>query len=198
MGENLMVDLGAPGAVSGFDLSLGSIPRLVNLDARLSAMEADGIGKVVSEPRVTTLDNKTAKISQGRKVPYQSIMQGQVQIMSYDALLSLNVTPHITSNKKVYMQLQISNNRADFANQVQGTRSIIIKEAQTEVLVADGDTTVGGVFSSELADSKAMVPYLHKIPILGMAFQNKAELLTRDELIVFITPHIVTRSVPTK
>ena len=97
------------------------------------------------------------------------------------------------------MQLQISNNRADFANQVQGTPSIIIKEAQTEVLVADGDTTViGGVFSSEKADSKAMVPYLHKIPIIGLAFQNKQELLTRDELIVFITPHIVTRSVPTK
>ena len=67
----------------------------------LSAMEADGIGKVVSEPRVTTLDNKTAKISQGKKVPYQSMQQGQIQIMFYDALLSLNVTPHITSNKKV-------------------------------------------------------------------------------------------------
>ena len=67
LGENLMVDLGAPGAVSGFDLSLGSIPGLINLDARLSTMEADGIGKVVSEPRVTTLDNKTAKISQGKK-----------------------------------------------------------------------------------------------------------------------------------
>ena len=199
LGDNLMVDLGAPGAVSGFDLSLGSIPGLVNLDARLSAMEADGIGKVVSEPRVTTLDNKTAKISQGKKVPYQSMQQGQIQTQFYDALLSLNVTPHITSNKKVYMQLQITNNRADFANQVQGTPSIIIKEAQTEVLVADGDTTViGGVFSSERADSKTMVPYLHKIPIVGLAFQNKQELLTRDELIVFITPHIVTRSVPTK
>lgn len=197
--QNLLVDLGAEGSTSGVAFSLGSIPGLINLDARLSAMESDGWGKVVSEPRITTLDNKTAKISQGARVPYLSTSSGGTQVQFVEATLEMEVTPHITSDDQVFLALRVANNRPDFSNLVQGQPAIQVKEANTEVLIANGDTTViGGVFSSETAFSQDKVPGLHKIPLLGYLFKNASDTLSRNELLVFITPHIITRAAEPK
>jgi type IV pilus assembly protein PilQ len=197
--QNLLVDLGAEGSTSGVAFSLGSIPGLINLDARLSAMESDGWGKVVSEPRITTLDNKTAKIAQGARVPFLSTSSGGTQVQFVEATLQMEVTPHITSDNQVFLALSVSNNRPDFSNLVQGQPAIQVKEATTEVLIANGDTTViGGVFSSETAFSQDKVPGLHKIPLLGYLFKNASDTLSRNELLVFITPHIITRSAEPK
>ena len=194
IGENLMVDLGADASTSAVAVSLGSIPGLIDIDARLSAMESDGWGKVVSEPRITTMDNKEARISQGARVPYLSTSSGGTQVQFVMAALEMSVTPHITSSDQISLSITISNNRPDFANLVQGQPAIQIKEAQTSVLVADGDTTViGGVFASESSNSKDYVPGFSKIPLLGYLFQSHSENLTRNEMLVFITPHIVTR-----
>jgi type IV pilus assembly protein PilQ len=190
-----MVDMGAESSTSGVSISLGSIPGLVDIDARLSAMESDGWGKVVSEPRITTLDNQEAKISQGARVPYLSTSSGGTQVQFVEAALEMSVTPHITSDKQIFLSLQVSNNRPDFSNLVQGQPAIQVKEAKTSVLVADGDTTViGGVFASETAFSQDRVPGFSKIPLLGYLFKNSSDTLTRNELLVFITPHIVTRT----
>ncbi|MEC7986560.1 MAG: type IV pilus secretin PilQ, partial [Myxococcota bacterium] len=164
VGENLLVDLGAEGSNTGVAFSLGSIPGLINIDVRLSAMETDGWGKVVSEPRITTLDNKTARIEQGARVPFLSTSSGGTQVQFVEATLQLEVTPHITSDDQIFLALKVSNNRPDFSQLVQGQPAIQIKEAQTEVLIADGDTTViGGVFASENSMSQDKVPGLHKI-----------------------------------
>ena len=106
------------------------------------------------------------------------------------------MTPHITSDNKVFLDVAISNNRPDFSVLIQGNPAIQIKEVTTQVLVADGDTTVlGGVFSLEESFSQSRVPGLHKIPLLGNLFKNSNDSTTRNELLVFITPHIVGRTV---
>ncbi|MCB9777912.1 MAG: type IV pilus secretin PilQ [Alphaproteobacteria bacterium] len=188
----LMVDLGAAAPTGALNLSLGSIPGLFDLDARLSAVEQEGSGKVVSAPRVTTLDNVTATISQGAKIPYASVSAGGTQVQFIDAALTLEVTPHITSDGRVFLTVAVENNRADFSQQVQGRPAILIKEASTEVLVDSGDTTViGGVYSVAESESQSRVPGLSKIPLLGYLFKNSSRDRSRDELLVFITPHIV-------
>lgn len=193
--ENLLVDLGPSGTNSALAFSLGSIPGLVNLDARLAAMESDGWGKVVSSPRITTLDNRTAMISQGAKIPYLSTAAAGTQVKFIDAALQMEVTPHITLDDKVLLKVSVSNNRADFSQLVQGQPAILIKEAKTELLVSNGDTTVlGGVFSTEESSSQDRTPGLSKIPLLGYLFKNSTENMQRNELLVFITPHIVTKA----
>jgi type IV pilus assembly protein PilQ len=192
--DALMVDLGAEGANSGVAFSLGSIPGLVDLDARLSALETDGYGKVISQPRVTTLDNKPATISQGQRIPFLSTSAGGTNVQFIQAELLLSVTPHITTDDKVFLNVNVTNNRADFSQLVQGQPAIQTKEIRTELLVADGDTTVmGGVFSTEHSYSHDAVPGFSKIPLIGYLFKNSAEALSRNELLVFLTPHIVTR-----
>ena len=194
--DNLIVDAGASASTGSMAISLGSIPGLVSLDARLSAMESDGKGKVVSSPRITTVDNQTATIKQGAKVPYLSSSAGGTQVQFVQAALTLEVTPHITSDGKVFLNVKIANNRPDFANLVQGQPAISIKEAETQVLVADGDTTViGGVYATEDSWSQSRVPFFSKIPVLGYLFKNSTSGTSRDEMLVFITPRIVTRSV---
>ncbi len=196
--DNLLVDLGATGNAGSMALSLGSITGLVNIDARLSALESDGKGKVVSSPRVTTLDNQTATIKQGARIPYTSTSSGGTQVQFIQAALTLEVTPHITSDEKVFLNIKIANNRPDFANLVQGQPAIAIKEAETQVLVADGDTTViGGVYATEESWSQTRVPFFGKIPVLGYLFKNNTSSSSRDEMLVFITPRIVTRAMTT-
>jgi type IV pilus assembly protein PilQ len=196
---NLLVDLGPDGANSGIAFSLGSIPGLIDLDARLLALESNGYGKVVSSPKLTTLDNETATVSQGARIPFLSTSAGGTQVQFITAALDLQVTPHITSDNKVFLDVSITNNRADFSQLIQGNPAIQIKEVATQVLVADGDTSVlGGVFSMEESMSQGRVPGLHKIPLLGYLFKNSNESRNRNELLVFITPHIISRSVASK
>ena len=193
--DNLIVDTGADSSNGSLAMSLGSITGLINLDVRLSAMESEGWGKVISSPRITTLDNQEATISQGQKVPFLSTSSGGTQVQFIQAALDLAVTPHITSDNKIFLSVKISNNRPDFSQLVQGQPAIQIKEAETTLLVADGDTTVlGGVFSTEESWSQDRVPGFSKIPLLGYLFKNSSENSSRNEMLVFITPRIVTRS----
>jgi len=192
--ENLAVDLGADGSMGALAFNLGSVSGLVDIDARLSAMEIDGWGEIVSSPRITTLDNTTARIQQGAKVPFLSSSSGGTQVQFITAALVLEVTPHITSDEKIFMKIKIQNNRPDFSQTVQGQPAIQIKEAETELLVANGDTTViGGVFSTEEAETVNRVPLFGKIPLLGWLFQSKSRNVSRNEMLVFVTPRIATQ-----
>ena len=194
--DSLLVDLGASGSTSAIAMTLGSIPGLMDLDVRLSALESDGYGRVISSPRVITLDNETAKIRQGAKIPFLSTSAGGTNVQFIQAALEMTVTPHITDDGKVFLKVTIENNRADFSKEVQGQPTIQIKEVETELLVGDGDTTViGGVFSTEESESQGRTPGLSKIPLLGALFKNSLKATTRSELLVFITPHVI--NVPT-
>jgi type IV pilus assembly protein PilQ len=193
---NLLVDLPSSGSTGSVAFHLGSIPGLVDLDARLSAMESDGWGKVISSPRVTTVDNATATILQGQKIPYASTSAGGTQVKYINAALDLTVTPHITTDNKVKLDVSVKNDRADFSVLVQGQPAISVKQVETELLVQSGDTTViGGVFANEESMSQSRVPGLSRIPLLGLLFQNSTMNRKRNELLIFITPRIVTRTI---
>lgn len=192
--DSLLVDLGTTGGSSGaLAFSLGSIPGLIDLDARLSALETEGWGRVVSSPRVNVMDNATASVKQGEAIPFETVSNGGTQVQLVDAVLEFNITPHITTDGNVAMEVKIKNNRADFSRTVQGRPAIAKKELETRVLVADGDTAVlGGVYATEESWSQERVPGLGSIPLIGYLFKNSATQRKQNEMLVFITPRIVS------
>jgi type IV pilus assembly protein PilQ len=190
--DNLLVDLGASGAAGSVALALGSIPGLIDLNARLSALQSEGVGRVISNPHVRTLDNKTATVSQGARIPFVSVSQGGTQVQFQQAALELKVTPHITTDGSISLQINLTNNRPDFGNTVQGNPAILTKEIETTVLVQDGDTTVlGGVYATNETTNTKKVPFLGSIPFISMLFKNTFREKTQSEMLVFITPHVV-------
>jgi len=191
--DNLAVNLPGP-SVSSLALFLGNLGNTLDLDARLGALETTDEIKVVSSPRIATLDNKPARISQGAKIPFLSTSAGGTNTQFVDATLDLNVTPHITADKSVFMTVTVRNNRPGTIA-VGGQPSIDIAEANTEVLVKDGDTTViGGIYVVNNSKSIQGVPGLSKIPFLGFLFRATTTSEDRRELLVFLTPRIITRS----
>ena len=195
--ENFIVDLSqtanvAAGSVSGFSLLLGNLVNGTKLNIALEALETQGKGKIISSPKVTTADNKEAKISSGRKIPYQVTSAEGNSIQFVDADISLTVVPHITSDDKIYMVIDASKNAADFTQLVGDIPTITKNETHTEVLVGDGDTTVlGGIYENTKTENKKEVPFFSKIPLLGLLFKSYNESDTMNELLVFITPTIV-------
>jgi type IV pilus assembly protein PilQ len=186
------VGTGAGGAL-GF--VFGSAGGALALNLRLSALENQGMIKTVSAPKVTTLDNNTAKISQGVSIPFSQVSAQGVNTTFIEARLSLEVTPHITSDGSVLMTIKAENNQPDPANTgANGQPSIQRKEANTQVLVKDGDTTViGGIYVRSRATQVSMVPFLGRIPVLGFFFRRDTEDDSRQELLIFITPRIINR-----
>lgn len=194
--SNFAVNLPAQSVNSAIGLNLGSIGNFGFLNARLSAAEQSGQAKIVSAPRVTTLNNKRARIAQGTEFNFPTVTLNQVNVTTVRAALELDVTPHVTADGSILMKLEISNNVPDFGNTVIGadTPPINTKEAETEMLVRDGDTAViGGVFTRTTGESYNQTPFLGSIPILGWLFKNYSEVDNRSEMLVFITPRIVNR-----
>ncbi|VAX30799.1 Type IV pilus biogenesis protein PilQ [hydrothermal vent metagenome] len=187
--------LGA-GATSGLALGVDGLIDGLNLDLQLTALEKKGDARILSSPKVTTLDNKEARIESGRSIPFQTTSANQgTKIEFVDAELSLKVTPHITSDDYVYMVIDATKNAANLAVKVNGFPEITTKEAHTEVLVKNGDTTVlGGIYESEVRRNKESVPVLSKIPILGALFRNMDEADDVKELLIFVTPTILTNT----
>lgn len=194
-GQPLMVNLPAiVGPGKGGHVGIGYINAASTfmLDLQLSALESTGKAKVVSNPKITTSDNEEAKIMQGEKIPYQTVSQDGTQTQFMDAFLELTVTPHITPEGTVVMNLEAKKNEADFTRQVLGVPTIAIKEIKTQVLVNNEDTLViGGIFTSDTTKNLESVPGLSEIPILGRLFQKKIDLDEKNELLIFITPRIV-------
>ncbi len=190
---NLPAAVGS-GAGGGIGFGLISARQLRSLDIQLSAMESTGEGKIISNPRITTLDNEKATIQQGKKIPYQSAAEGGGTKTSFvDAALELTVTPHITPEGTIAMDVQVKKNEADFSQTAAGgAPTIDTKEATTKVLVKDSDTIViGGIFKTTKSQSLAGVPALSKIPFLGWLFKTKRDRTDTSELLIFITPRIV-------
>ena len=186
------VGTGQGGAIG---MSLGSIGGAINLNIRLSALESKGFLKIVSSPRIMTLDNIQASIQQGTSIPISVVSAAGAQTVFYDANLNLQVTPHVTRDGNVYLKIDISKNEPDFGNTgANGDPSIIRKQAHTELLIPDGDTTViGGIYTRNTGQSMSSVPFFGSIPILGYLFRSTSETDNRTELLIFITPRIINR-----
>jgi type IV pilus assembly protein PilQ len=163
------------------------------VEVHIEAMEATGEGKVISSPRIVTLDNREAIIEQGVSIPFQTFEGGDAKLEFIDAVLSLKVTPHITSDKSIIMQLEVTRNAPDESVPTPtGSPAIAKNQAKTETLVKDGQTLViGGIYTVDKTERSSRVPYLHRIPVLGAAFKSKEVSDIRKELLIFVTPRIV-------
>jgi len=161
------------------------------LDLRLSALESTGNGKVVSTPRVTTLNGKEAVIEQGTEIPYQSVDDnGNPKTEFKDVKIRLRVTPQINPDESIILQIDASNDTV--GNTIGSVITLNTKNAKTTVLVQDTETTViGGVYIETDTESDTGVPLLMHIPILGNLFKSKSKSGERRELLIFITPRIV-------
>jgi len=182
------------GGALGF--SLGSIDNNFNLGVRLSAAEASGMLRIVSSPRILTLDNRQARISQGTLIPFSQISAQGVQTTFQEAKLQLLVKPHVTADGSIAMFVKINRDEPDF-NQTspRGDPTILKREAETELLVMDGHTAViGGIYTRNTGRNIDQVPFFGDIPILGVLFQRRRASDTRNELVIFLTPRIVNRA----
>lgn len=193
---NYVVNLPAPiglGAGGGLGITLGSINDTFALDLQLSAMESRGEGRIISRPEVTTLDNKTASITQGTSIPFQIRQQGETSLSFIEANLNLTVTPHVTADESIIMKIEIAKNAPNTSIPTStGDPAIDKKEAITEVLVRNGETSViGGIFTEEESRTELAVPWLSRIPVLGIFFRDRKVTKKRSELLIFITPRIV-------
>lgn len=185
---------GGAGAIGNVGFSFGRLTGVnpFNLDLRLSAGEAMGETKIISSPRIVTLDNKQAVIQQGDSVPYAQTTEKGTTTEFVDATLSLTVTPHITPNGSVIMKIKATKNAIGAT--VSAGPTVSKREASTEVMVQDGETTViGGIFENTKTESVVGVPWLRNIPVLGWLFKKKSVSDANQELLIFITPTIVKK-----
>ncbi len=187
----------AAGAGSGGALGFqfGTAGGAFNLNLRLSALENSGLVKTISAPSVSTIDNHEATIGQGVSIPFSQVSASGTSTSFVEAKLELKVTPHVSADGSVLMKIKVTNNAPNPQLTGSGGQpSISKREAETESLVKDGETTViGGIYTRQTASQVAEVPFLGKLPILGFFFRTRAEQDSNTELLVFITPHILNR-----
>jgi type IV pilus assembly protein PilQ len=183
-------------AVGTFGLAFSraiGVNNILDLDMQLDALEQAGEGRVISSPRIFTLDNVTAMIQQGDQIPYpQRTEEGTISTAFAPATLSLTVTPHITPDRRVRLEVNAKRDQADFSRTVQDVPAIRTQEANTELLVNDGDTIViGGIVIQDTEWSEARVPFLWRIPLLGWLFKNRQINDEKSELLIFLSPSII-------
>ncbi len=183
------------GGANGFlDLTLGNILNTFSLDARIQAAEDEGLANVISAPRITTLNNERASIQSGLQIPIQTTSNNTVAVQFINATLQLSVTPHVTAEGTVLLDIDIAKREPQLAFAIVGATNapIATKEAQTKVIVRDGGTVViGGIYEVTSNQNQGRVPGLANIPILGHLFKNRSRDDTNEELMIFITPRIV-------
>ncbi len=188
----LFSNLGAVGATSG--LSFINATNNMRIDVLLTMAESRGLLKVLSRPRVVTQNNIQAVVKQGVKVPIESAASlGAPATVAYvDAFLRLTVTPQITSEGTIFLNVDVENTLPDYSNEINGNPALITQQATTQVLVTDGGTVViGGVIQTQNSLSVSQVPLLGDIPFLGNLFKHRTVSTTNQELIFFITPRII-------
>ncbi|MBI5043390.1 MAG: type IV pilus secretin PilQ [Nitrospirae bacterium] len=183
------VGAGSGGAIG---VMFSNLAQSFNLDFQLSAMESNGKGKVLSNPKILALNNKEAYIQTGYRIPYESTSTQGTKTEWVDAVLQLKVTPHVTPDNHIMMSIKVEKNEPDFANRAAGNApTITTKEAKTDVLVNNGDTLViGGIYKKRSDDSVRGVPWFSRIPILGWLFKKEYIYDKPEELVIFITPKI--------
>jgi type IV pilus assembly protein PilQ len=188
----LFSNLGVTSPTSGFGFQTSS--NNVRIDAILTMAESRGLLKVLSRPRVVTQNNIQALVKQGVRVPIvtQAQLGGPPTVTYVDAFLRLTVTPQITSENTIFLNVDVENTTPNFGQEVQGNPELITQQATTQVLVTDGGTVViGGVIQTQNSINVNQVPVLGNIPYLGNLFKHTQVTTSNQELIFFITPRII-------
>jgi type IV pilus assembly protein PilQ len=188
----LFSNLAAVGPTSG--LSFVTASNSVRLDAILTMAESRGLVKILSRPRVVTQNNIQAVVKQGVRIPVVTAAQlnGPATTTYIEAVLRLTVTPQITVENTIFLNVDVENTTPDFGHQVNNQPTLLTQQATTQVLITDGGTAViGGVIQTSNSVSVNQVPLLGSIPWLGNLFKRQAISTNNQELIFFITPRIV-------
>ncbi|MCB1787239.1 MAG: type IV pilus secretin PilQ [Chromatiaceae bacterium] len=193
--QGLLVNLPqtlASGSGGAVNFLLGKIGSYL-LRLELSAMQQEGKGEIISSPRVITSDQNKATIKQGVEIPYQEASSSGATSVSFkEAVLKLEVTPHITPDDRVIMDLKVNKDNPDFTRAVLGVPPVDTRELETSVLVDNGETVVlGGVFERTKAKNRASVPFFGDLPYVGWAFQQNQIQDENSELLIFVTPKIL-------
>jgi type IV pilus assembly protein PilQ len=190
----LQSNLGLTSASGSFAFSFFRLPAGLLLNLELTAMESDGRGKVVSSPRVTTANQHKAKIASGTEIPYlEASSSGAATVSFKSAVLSLEVTPQITPDDKIIMELDVKKDRV--GQIYSGVPSIETQNINTQVLVGNGETAVlGGIYEQTTRNDVEKVPFFGDLPILGNLFKRKSSQNDRTELLIFVTPKIMDDS----
>jgi len=190
--DNLNIDLGIANPAGSIAFGILSMSDLM-IDLELSAMQAEGRGEVISTPKILTLDKQTAKVSSGTKIPYQSESEGGGTTTQFEeALLSLEVTPNITPEGEISLQLNIENGRPNPVSS--GVILIDTDRLSTHVTVADGQTIVlGGIYRNQIFNNVEKVPFFGDLPLLGRLFKKDLRRNDKQELLIFVTPTLIQK-----
>ncbi len=187
----LNVGLGASAPTSGISYAFTS--RNFALDLIIDASETKGVGKLISKPRLITQNNQKALVKQGTKIPVQTIVNNTISVQFVDAVLQLEVTPQITAEGTIFMDVKVTNDQIDQAiPRVEGIPAIDTQEEDTRVTIADGGTiVVGGIIVSNQQTAVAQVPLFGSLPVIGNLFRHTTVSSTAQELLFFLTPRIL-------
>lgn len=188
------------GAGGGINFALVNLKSGHALDIQLSALENRGMGKILSRPKITTLNNVEANIQQGSSIPYETLSDKGTQTQFIDANLQLTVTPRITPDNSIILKVKVSNNNPNTSlRSARGVPSIDKNEATTEILVRDGQTIViGGIIRNKESLSRNGIPFLMDIPVIGWLFRKEVKTVENRELLIFLTPNIVKKITETE
>lgn len=196
--ERLNLDLAAvplSGTPATIGVALAKLGNGILLDLELSALESEGRGEIISSPRIITSNQQPAVIESGEEIPYQeATSNGATAVTFKKAVLSLKVTPQITPDRKILMDLHI-NQDIPSLKVFNGVPSILTKEIQTSVLTNNGQTVVlGGIYKQDKYNTVNRVPFLGDLPIVGNLFKKRSTTVRNEELLIFITPRIITNN----
>ena len=192
--ENLIVDLGTGSGKTG-GIAFGLVNNDLLLDLELQLFESEGMGETVSRPTIITSDKSSATVNSGSQIPYQSDTGGGATATAFvNATVGLTVTPQITADDRIILELDVTNNsRGDPTPG--GPPAIDIESIQTKVIVSDGETVVlGGLYQTRTDLIQLKTPVLGNLPVVGRLFRNSSRTKDKDELLIFITPKIIRES----
>jgi type IV pilus assembly protein PilQ len=187
------VPLGGSGA-NTLRVRLGNVLNTFTLDATLRAAESEGLITILSAPKVATLNNQRASIQSGLQIPVQTVLNNTITVQFINATLRLEVTPQVTAEGTVKMDIDISKREPQLAFLVPGAQNapIATKDARTQLVVRDGGTAViGGIYKVTANSGENRVPGLANIPIIGHLFRNHTRSDENEELLIFITPRVI-------
>ena len=198
LNDRLNVNLPAVSSTAGsIGLAIAKLPFGTLLDLELSAAQAEGKSETVSSPKVITADQQEAIIESGQEIPYQEASSSGATSVSFKkAVLSLKVTPQITPDDRIVMDLAVNKDSPDYGNLVQGVPPINTNNVETQVLVDNGETVVlGGVYEQTKTKNINRVPFFGDLPLVGVLFRNKTETNDKQELLIFVTPKLLKEDI---
>ncbi|RLA31593.1 MAG: type IV pilus secretin PilQ, partial [Gammaproteobacteria bacterium] len=187
----LLVNLPAPAPSGSVNFLIGKVGEYL-LRLELSAMQTEGRGEVISNPRVVTAEKMEATITQGTQIPVRTVSAEGTNVTFEDATLELKVTPQITPDDRIIMDLEVKKDVPDFGRSVAGIPPIDTRSIETTVQVANGETIVlGGIYEQTKAEAIEKVPFFGDLPGIGWAFRNSITQDNKNELLIFVTPQIL-------